>query len=245
MRRTRPIHVSTNLAVSMDGKISTSGRVHTDPTPYDSHRMDFHRSCADAIVIGATTLRVFRLPMRVREKRHVAFRRKAGMPAHPVNVVLTRHPDFNLSWPFFRDPEIERVLVVPASTPEAKLKRFRSCALILKYREGRSLPEQVIAFLEKLGCKRLLLEGGGSIMFPWVERDLIDTWNVTLSPKIIGGENAPTMVEGKGFDLRHIRYYRLAKIQRRDGELFLTYTRKPDRRASRKTRKAAKPRRSG
>jgi riboflavin biosynthesis pyrimidine reductase len=54
----------------------------------------------------------------------------------------------------------------------------------------------------------------------------VDEWNVTVSPIIIGGVDAPTMVEGEGFDAKHIRTYRLAKCLRRRGQVFLQYRRK-------------------
>ena len=217
--------IITNLAISIDGKISTKDREHIDPTPYDRYMMDVHRRRAHAVLIGARTLRTFKQPAIITRKAFQLWRKARRMNPHPINVVLATKIDFDPSWPFFSSPHIERVLVVPEKTSDTSLKPFRSLAHIFKYENRDDYPEQIVAYLRGLGCKSLLLEGGGGIMFPWAERNLIDEWNVTISPVIIGGESAPTMVEGEGFDVMHIRSYRIRKCFRRAGQVFLQYQR--------------------
>lgn len=217
--------VFTNMAVSMDGKISTRERAHIEPSPHDRYRMDKLRARAHAVLIGASTLRAFRRPATIEHRRFHVVRKVKRLNVHPVNVVLARHVDFDPSWPFFAQEGIERVLVVPESTSEASLRPFHSLAHLFKYKTEADYPGQLITYLAKLGCRSLLLEGGGGIIFPWVERDLIDEWNITLVPKVIGGMDAPTMVEGKGFNMAQIRRFRLRKHSRQGDELFLRYTR--------------------
>lgn len=218
-------HIFTNLAISMDGKIATKDRCHIDASPYDRYMMDINRRRAHAVLMGAGTLRAYRRPAVVDRKRFQVWRKAKRMNPHPINVVIARQIDFEPTWPFFSDPHIERVLVVPDSTSESKLKPFQTLCHIFKYNDGPDFPEQIIGYLQKLGCKSLLLEGGGNIMFPWVERDLIDEWNITVVPAIMGGEKAPTMVEGEGFDVAHIKRYKLKSCKRRRNEIFLKYVR--------------------
>jgi 5-amino-6-(5-phosphoribosylamino)uracil reductase len=215
--------VFTNLAMSMDGKISTKDRAHIDPSTHDRYLMDVNRGRADAVLIGAGTLRTFRQPSTVQRKRFQLMRKAKRKNPHPINVVLARTVDFDPSWPFFRNETIERVLVVPQGTSETSLKPFQSLAHIFRYEQGDDFPEQIIEYLKKLGCRNLLIEGGGNIMFPWVERDLIGEWNITITPNVMGGETAPTMVEGTGFDVASIKRYRLRRHKRRGNELFLKY----------------------
>lgn len=222
---TTEFRVFTNLAMSMDGKIATRERSHIDPSPYDAYMMDKLRSRAHAVLVGAATLRVFKQPALVKRKRFQLMRKARKLNRHPINVVLARTVDFEPTWPFFAAPDVERVIVVPEGTSDASLKPFHSLAHIFKYEKSPDFPEQIIAYLAKLGCRNLLIEGGGGIMFPWVERDLIDEWNITVVPKIIGGENAPTMVEGEGFSVPDIKSYALRRHSRRGSELFLRYLR--------------------
>lgn len=210
----------------MDGKISTKDRCHIDPSQYDRYLMDVNRRRADAVLIGAGTLRAFKQPALIERKRFQLYRKAQKKNPQPINVVIARNIDFDPSWPFFADQQVERVVIVPSSTPESALKPFHSLAHIFKYEQREDFPEQIIQFLSKLGCKSLLLEGGGNIMFPWAERDLIDEWNITIVPAIMGGETAPTMVEGEGFTVDQIKRYRLKKHFRRQNEIFLKYVRR-------------------
>ncbi|MBI3544749.1 MAG: dihydrofolate reductase family protein [Deltaproteobacteria bacterium] len=221
-------HVFTNLAISMDGKISTKDRAHIDPSRYDRLMMDKIRSRAHAVLIGAATLRTFRQPAVVERKRYQLMRKARRLNPHPINVVLARHVDFEPSWPYFSDPHVERVIVVPEGTSEASLKPFHTLAHVFKYKKGPDFPEQIIGYLQKLECRNLLIEGGGGVLFPWAERNLVDEWNITVVPKIIGGESAPTMVEGEGFDAAHIKHYKLRKSFRRGDEVFLRYVKARD-----------------
>lgn len=218
-------HVFTNLAISFDGKITTSRREHIEPSKQDAYLMDVNRRRAHALLIGAGTLRTFRQPNLVHRKHFQLWRKARRLNPHPINVVLATKIDFDPSWPFFTSPFIERVLVVPDTTPESALKAFQPLAHIFRYDHKQPVPQQILGYLKKLGCRNLLIEGGGGTMFPWVADDLIDEWNVTVCPRVIGGENAPTMVEGEGFDAAHIRGYRLAKAFRRGNEVFLKYRR--------------------
>jgi riboflavin biosynthesis pyrimidine reductase len=188
--------------------------------------MDLIRSKADAVLFGANTLRAFKNAAKVKSKRLQLLRKARGLAASPINVVIANNVDFDPAWPFFADKKVTRILVVPESVPESELGPFRTTCQIFKYDPSDSWPKQVIACLKRMKCRNLLLEGGGGVMFPWVESDLIDEWNVTLVPKVIGGTTAPTMVEGDGFDAAHIKTYRLKSSKRQGDEVFLKYVRR-------------------
>jgi len=219
------LYVFTNLALSFDGKITTYKREHIDPSKKDRTVMDYHRSRAHAVLMGAGTLRAFKGPVLVDRKRYQLLRKAKRLNPHPINVVIATKIDFEPSWPFFTEPRIERVLVVPSTTSETALKPFQSLAHIFHYDPSRDVPTQILQYLSKLKCSNLLIEGGGGVLFPWVEKDLVNEWNVTIVPRVIGGEDAPTMVEGKGFDAAHVKNYRLAKCRRHHNEVFLQYRR--------------------
>ena len=52
----------------------------------------------------------------------------------------------------------------------------------------------------KFGIKKILVEGGGEINWSIIKNNLFDELIITISPLIIGGRKAITLVEGKGFD---------------------------------------------
>ena len=46
----------------------------------------------------------------------------------------------------------------------------------------------------------LLIEGGSTLAWSAVEEDVVDRFVLYLAPKLIGGETAPSILGGKGFD---------------------------------------------
>jgi len=79
--------------------------------------------------------------------------------------------------------------------------------------------------LEKIGFKRILVEGGGELNWSVLKLGIADELIVTVSPKIVGGRSAITLAEGEGRD--HISEgipLRLKDIRRyTSGEIVLFY----------------------
>jgi 2,5-diamino-6-(ribosylamino)-4(3H)-pyrimidinone 5'-phosphate reductase len=53
--------------------------------------------------------------------------------------------------------------------------------------------------LDSLGLKRVMLEGGGTLIAEFIRLGLADELRVYVAPKLFGGENAPTLVAGGGW----------------------------------------------
>ena len=50
-----------------------------------------------------------------------------------------------------------------------------------------------------MGLKKIIVEGGGEINWSVLKLGLVNELVVTISPIIIGGRNAKTLVEGEGY----------------------------------------------
>lgn len=209
--------VFSNLATSLDGKIATRSRVlHPLGTPEDRRQMQRLRREADAIVTGAATLRAYRKPYGV-----------SGAERQPWNVIVSsRLEGISPSWPFFRDARVPRLLLVRRDTPAAVLKRFAKSCEIDFLPASKPAADAVVASLARRGVKRLLVEGGGGLMWDFASRDLIDEFHVTLTPKLVGGVDAPTLVDGKGFDPKGVRDLKLVQCRVVGDELYLIYRRR-------------------
>jgi 2,5-diamino-6-(ribosylamino)-4(3H)-pyrimidinone 5'-phosphate reductase len=83
----------------------------------------------------------------------------------------------------------------------------------------------------KFGIKKILVEGGGEINWSVFKNNLFDELIVTISPLIIGGRDAITLVEGKGFDkIKKSTKLNLSKIYKRNnGEIVIHYKNAKDR----------------
>lgn len=79
---------------------------------------------------------------------------------------------------------------------------------------GRSRPigvPDVMARLGERGIASLLVEGGSRLLTTMIEEKLADKLFLTVSPRLIGGEAAPSFLEGEGVRLVK-RSWRLGKV---------------------------------
>ncbi len=209
--------IFSNLATSIDGKIASNDRSFFPiGTPYDRKHMVKLRSRCDAILIGASTLRCFKKPSLASKSQK-----------QPINIILSKNLDgISFDWPFFQSSLIRRLFFVDKQIPKNKLRHLRKFAevyVLKKPTAKQPIAVQIVDTLTSLGVKRLLIEGGGNVMWHFVRHHLIDEYHVTLTPKLIGGETAPTLVDGEGFATKNILSLRLHQCRRLRNELYLTY----------------------
>lgn len=226
MKRKSSFYVFTNLAISIDGKIATKERIPFSlGSKHDHQLMDQLRAGADVVIMGAGTLRVHKKFILVKSKSNVTKRLARGMESQPANAILTTALDLDPNMDFFKNPIRKRILFFTKKPKGKSLKFFESRCLLIQLPSGHGQARCVVDHLVRLGHKRILHEGGGASLFDFVKDDLIDEWNITLTPKIVGGRSAPTLVDGDGFTVSKIKKYKLARVKRLGSELFLRYTR--------------------
>ena len=214
-------YVTLNVAVSADGKIATRRR-ESFPlgSQEDRHLMDVLRSRADAVVVGANTVRKDGWAIRVRD---AALRRARRAGPHPLNVVLTSRLDLPQRRQFFTHPDTDKLVITTRAAPDARVRRFERHAEVVVLAGTRIRPAVVVALLAKRGMKRILLEGGGELNYSFFKDKVIDEVYLTVTPRILGGSDAPSAVDGAGF-LQHSQVrLELVSSRRREDEVFLRY----------------------
>jgi 2,5-diamino-6-(ribosylamino)-4(3H)-pyrimidinone 5'-phosphate reductase len=78
--------------------------------------------------------------------------------------------------------------------------------------------------LSKKNFKSVLVEGGGTINWEFVNQNLFDEMIITLSPFLIGGNNAISLIQGVGFDrISKSPNLRLKSTKRLKNHLVLNY----------------------
>ncbi len=79
-------------------------------------------------------------------------------------------------------------------------------------------------FLHQAKIKTILLEGGGTTNWDFVNQGLVDEVLVTITPYLVGGQTAKTLVEGEGFPkISKSLRLKLHKIRRQNNEVILHY----------------------
>jgi riboflavin-specific deaminase-like protein len=216
--------VIVNMAVSVDGRITTRAREHVAlGSERDRRLMDELRTHADAVIVGAGTVRHDGHPMVIRYADLRARRLALGQPLHPVNVVMSRALDLSLRSRFFASKQTRRIVFTTSLAPSARVRRVARMAEVVVLR-GKSLaPARVLDALRARGLRRVLLEGGGEVHFAFAKAGLVREVYVTVTPRLIGGKDAPSLLDGTGFLWKdHVRM-RLVSAQRVGEEVFLHY----------------------
>ncbi|MGD0935576.1 MAG: dihydrofolate reductase family protein, partial [Streptosporangiaceae bacterium] len=94
-----------SCAMSVDGKIDDTGPERLLLSgPDDLDRVDELRASADAILVGANTVRRDNPRLLVRSPQRRAARIAAGRPQHPARVTVTASGNLDPSARFFAPP---------------------------------------------------------------------------------------------------------------------------------------------
>ncbi|HLK38382.1 MAG TPA: dihydrofolate reductase family protein [Polyangiaceae bacterium] len=205
--------VLCNLAPSLDGKIAPARKrapFVMSRHPEDPARMHALRANADAVIIGASNLRADNpdlLPSRLR-------------------VVVTRSGAQISPAARMFDPALggEAVVMHASSMPESKRAALRARATLVEAGPDAVDVVRLLAWLAtERACRVVVCEGGGVLLAAFFEARAVDTAYLTLVPRVLGGADAPTMVEGRGFEPDAIPDGRLASVEQVGDELFLRY----------------------
>jgi len=86
-----------------------------------------------------------------------------------------------------------------------------------------AMGEMLAWLVRELGVSTLLCEGGGILCAQLFAARAVDELYVTLVPRILGGADAPTLVEGAGFGPAEIPEPTLGQVERVGDELYLRY----------------------
>jgi 2,5-diamino-6-(ribosylamino)-4(3H)-pyrimidinone 5'-phosphate reductase len=85
--------------------------------------------------------------------------------------------------------------------------------------------KSLIKNLKKRKIKSVLLEGGGTINWEFIKHNLVDEFFITVTPFILGGKKAISLVQGEGFDkISKSPKLRLDNIKRLENDLVLHYS---------------------
>jgi len=207
------VKVVSNTAVSLDGRINTRERRFTFfGSARDHARMSSLRAEADAVLVGGSTFRNWPHPALPDE----ADRSRLG--SRPWNVVVTRSLEVPLDSDFVREPAIRPLFVTRAgAVPGGFLAQIEAWP-----GEGDIPVRWILERLAARGVERLLVEAGGELLFQFLAADAIDEMHVTLCPIVVGGD-APSLVDGAGFDRTDVRRLELVASEVEGDEIFLHY----------------------
>jgi 2,5-diamino-6-(ribosylamino)-4(3H)-pyrimidinone 5'-phosphate reductase len=214
-----PVHL--NMAVSLDGKIAPASREKVRlGTDRDIARMESLRAWADAIVVGAGTVRAEDPPMSLKDEEAVRARVAEGRPAHPAVVVVSASLRIEQGR---LNREGGRLIVATCGDGEPP-EGLEEVAEIWRLGSDRVDLAALVERLEAEGMDRILVEGGGRLSAGFLEEDLVDEIHQTVTPWLMGDHDAPTIASPE-VPFAGPKYFDLVSMEGGEGEVFLTYRR--------------------
>ena len=210
------------MAMTLDGKVArASGGKATFGSKEDRRRLVELRARADAILVGAHTARSDHYAMGIPSSSLRAERVERGQREYPLRCVVSGSGSIGENLEIFRHDFSPILIFTTDKMPAAKRKRLEKKATVISVGRRDIDWKKLLRILRKeYGVKKLLCEGGPTLNFALLKENLLDELYLTLCPKIFGGRNAPTLVEGEGFPLQLARRARLVKIEQVGNELF-------------------------
>jgi 2,5-diamino-6-(ribosylamino)-4(3H)-pyrimidinone 5'-phosphate reductase len=171
--------------MSLDGKIALADgrqlRISSDEDIVRVHRL---RNMCDAVLVGVGTVLMDDPKLTVKEDY-------VDVVRQPLRVILDTH---------LRTPLEAEVMSEAASTLIAtggpSFKRDNVEAV--KCGDGRVELSRVLSLLDKRGVERVLVEGGETVIYSFLQAHLVDVLTVYVAPIVIGGTGTPTMAGGPG-----------------------------------------------
>lgn len=206
--------VTVKVAQSLDGKIAT----HTSDSKWitcERSREFTHklRSEVDAILVGVETV--------LKDDPLLTARLKVkSINKQPTKIIL----DSKLRTPinariFSKDSPGKVMIATTKLAPKDKrevLQKKGAEILMIESKDGKVNIKTLLRILGKNEITHILIEGGAEVIASAFEAKVVDRVLFFLAPKIIGGREAPTSVEGIGVNrvskairLKDIRFERM------------------------------------
>lgn len=180
-----PDGVRVNMIFSADGAAAFAGRAGPLSCPTDQHLLRILRGFADVVLVGAGTARAenygpVRLTDAQRQQRHAE-----GRAAPPPIAVVSRSGE--LPARLLSDPDRPPILVTCARSPARHpIGTDRPPAMVAG--DDSVDISRAVELLREQGMRRILCEGGPTLLDELVDADAIAEICVTLAPKLAGGQ---------------------------------------------------------
>jgi 2,5-diamino-6-(ribosylamino)-4(3H)-pyrimidinone 5'-phosphate reductase len=188
------LKVIINSAMTIDGKISSYSGDSCISSKKDLVRVHKLRSKVDAIVVGINTVIIDNpmLTIRLIKNRRII---------SPTRIIIDSYGRIPLNSKILKSAtKIKTIIVVTkqASTDTIeKIKKLGAHVIII----GSKLVnlKRLFKMLYGMGYKKILVEGGGELNWSCLYDGIVNELIITIAPKVLGGRNAITLVEGRGY----------------------------------------------
>ena len=212
-----------SCGISIDGYLDNAAQQRLMlSNAADFDRVDEVRARHDAILVGAATVRKDNPRLLVRADARQGERRTRGLPATPTKVTVTRRGVLDPCANFFALGDTEKLVYCASDAVAQARRRLGLVATVVD--AGRSIEMcSVSEDLARRGIRRLMVEGGGSLLTQFLTADLADELQLVIAPIFVGDSRARRFVGDGRFPFNGERRATLAEVRQIDDVVLLRY----------------------
>ena len=190
MVRSRP-HIILSGAITLDGKLATRTGDSKLSTKRDKIRVYKLRSKVDAIIIGKNTAKI--------DDPLLSIHNIKGK--NPIRVILDSNGTLDTNSRIIKTcSKIPTIIAVSKKAKPKNLEKLKKFPItVLVCGNDKINIKNLLKILKQKKIKNVLLEGGGITNWTFVKENLVDDIIITVTPYLVGGSTATTLVDGIGF----------------------------------------------
>jgi riboflavin biosynthesis pyrimidine reductase len=239
--------VIANFVSTLDGVVSyelkgkSGGSTISGSDPADRFIMGLLRASADAIVVGAGTLRdvsakslwtpeyVYPDAKNMYAEYRVSAQRK---PEYPLLVIVSGSGQLELNRAIFQTPAMRTVVITTSAGRDQLTSRgaetLNSMEIhVLDSSNGSIAPLAILKLLQsQFGVKTVLHEGGPTLFGQFLAAEAVDELFLTLSPQIAGRKGdatRPGVAQGVEFAPDSAPWFQMVSAKQSAAYLYLRY----------------------
>ena len=215
MESFRP-RVIFSAAITLDGKLASRNGDSKLSSKIDKIRVHKLRSKVDAILIGKNTAKIDDPVLSVHNTKK----------KNPTRIILDSTATISTNSRILKTcSKIPTIIVVSKKAQKKNLHKLEKFPIqIIVCGKHTVNIKKLLVILKKKGIKNILVEGGGITNWAFVKENLVDEAIITVTPYLVGGITATTLVDGDGFSTiaKSIRL-KLKNVTKIKNEVILHY----------------------
>ena len=190
MEKSKP-YIILSAAISIDGKIATKTGDSNLSSKQDLLRLHKLRSKVDAIIVGKNTVSQDNPLLTVRYAKG----------KNPIRIVLDSKGCISKNSKILKTSnKVPTIIAVSKQISKLNFDKLNKFPVdIITVGNNSVNIESLLKKLSDKKIKKILVEGGGTINWEFIRHGLFDELVITLSPFLIGGNDAISFVQGQGF----------------------------------------------
>ncbi len=237
------IHVFSNFVSTLDGVVSLQVKGHSSGgdisgfSDQDRMVMGLLRAAADTVIVGSGTLAAdpqhVWIPAAIcpeLKDEYARLETAMGKRSPALNVIVSASGSVDLRMPVFASSKAPVLIITTARGA----KRLLKCAIpdsvqirAIRRQTAKIPAKQILDEISGVApVKRILVEGGPSLLAQFYEEHLLDEQFLSLAPQLSGrqiGDARFSLVMGRTFAPRHQRWGQLMDARLGSRLLFLRY----------------------